>query len=453
MVRASILAMLATASFALAAAPSCSLTQKCPSDTPCCSQYGSCGVGAYCLGGCDPRSSFSLNSCTPEPVCKSQTYTFESIDSIQENTVYLGDASKADWVASGTPIIYKDNVLLTMAPETVGTLLASTTYMWYGNVKAKFKTSRGQGVVTAFILLSDVKDEIDYEFVGVELETAQSNYYWQGVPSYINSQNISLSDTFSNYHTYEIDWTPDTITWLVDGQVGRVKKRSETWNATTNQWQYPQTPARVQLSLWPAGLTSNGKGTVDWAGGLVDWNSQDIQTNGYYYAAFESVTISCYNATSSPGTNTGVSYTYNGYTGTNETVVDGTNATVLGSFLATGNNMNFGAAVSSGTSTGAQPATTAETVPGLTGGNPGVDAHSSSAVADSASTATSAAGGSQSSDSSSGGSSGSSNSGFSQGTSSGSGSKSGAEKLGAGQEQLKGSIFAGLVALIAMMAL
>lgn len=450
MVRVCILAVLATASLALAAAPSCSLTKKCPSDTPCCSQYGSCGVGAYCLGGCDPRSSFSLDSCTPEPVCKSQTYTFNDLSTIQENTVYLGDASKADWVSSGKPISYKDNVLLTMAPDSVGTLLASTTYMWYGNVQAKFKTSRGQGVVTAFILLSDIKDEIDYEFVGVELETAQTNYYWQGVPSYVNSQNISLSDTFSNYHTYEIDWTPDTITWLVDGQVGRTKKRTDTWNATTNQWQYPQTPARVQLSLWPAGLASNGQGTIDWAGGLVDWNSQDIQSAGYYYAAFESVTVSCYNATSSLGTNTGVSYTYNGYTGTNDTVVDGNKATVLSSFLATGTNMTFGAAASSGTSTGATPSTTAETVPGMSGGDPGVNVHSSSAVADTASTATSAASGSQPSSSSS--SSSSSNNGFDQGTGSGS-SKSGAEKFGAGQEQLKSSIFAGLIALVAMMAL
>ena len=77
---------------------------------------------------------------------------------------------------------YGSDVLLTMAPSTVGTLLASTSYMWYGNVQAKFKTSRGQGVVTAFILLSDVKDEIDYEFVGADLEVAQSNYYFQGIP-------------------------------------------------------------------------------------------------------------------------------------------------------------------------------------------------------------------------------------------------------------------------------
>lgn len=332
-----------------------------------------------------------------------------------------------------------------MAPDSVGTLLASTTYMWYGNVQATFKTSRGQGVVTAFILLSDVKDEIDYEFVGVDLEDAQSNYYFQGIPDYTHSKNISLSDTFNNYHTYEIDWTPDTITWKVDGQVGRTQKRSDTWNATSNQWMYPQTPSRVQLSLWPAGLASNGEGTVDWAGGLVDWNSQDIKNNGYYYATFQSVTISCYNATSAPGTNTGVSYTYNGNTGTNDTVVDGTDKTVLSSFLATGTNMTLGAQSSSGTSSGSTPSTTAETVPGLTGGDPGVDSHaSSSADSGSGSTATQSAGSSASSSSSSGG--------FSQGGSS-TGSKSGADKLGVGQDKLKGSVFAGIVALMAMMAL
>jgi beta-glucanase (GH16 family) len=68
-----------------------------------------------------------------------------------------------------------------MAQGTVGTLLASSTYMWYGKTSATLKTSRGKGVVTAFILLSDVKDEIDFEFVGADLSTAQTNYYFQGI--------------------------------------------------------------------------------------------------------------------------------------------------------------------------------------------------------------------------------------------------------------------------------
>ncbi|KAF7861903.1 hypothetical protein EAF04_007784 [Stromatinia cepivora] len=440
-----LLAVLASASVAFAA---CSLDSHCPEDAPCCSQYGECGTGAYCLGGCDPRMSFSLDSCVPEPVCESASYTFTSMDGITSNTKYLGDASKTNWVYSGDPVIYNDNVLLTMPANSVGTVMASSTYMWYGNVKAKFKTSRGQGVITAFILFSDVKDEIDYEFVGSELTTAQSNYYFQGITNYDNELNINLSDTHANYHTYEIDWTPDEITWLVDGQVGRTKKRADTWNATANQWNYPQTPARVQLSLWPGGLATNGAGTIAWAGGLIDWNSEDIKNNGYYYASFESVEISCYNAKSAPGTNSGKSYYYNSALGTNNTVVDSNNATILSSLLATGTNMTAG---ESPAASGSTPASTAATVPGLTGTNGGgvADTHPDGDGSSSDSSSGSAT--SSSSTSSSTGSSG-----FSQGdgSSSSSSSKSGADSLGANQERvLKGSIFAGIVAVVAMMAL
>ena len=144
-------------------------------------EYGECGVGAYCLGGCDPLNSNSLDSCVPAPVCQSKDYKFSSLDGIVSNTEYLGDASKADWVSSGTPLAYQNSVLLTMSEGSVGTLLASTHYMWYGKTTAKFSTSAGGGVVTAFILLSDVKDEIDFEFVGSQLSAAQTNFYSQGV--------------------------------------------------------------------------------------------------------------------------------------------------------------------------------------------------------------------------------------------------------------------------------
>ena len=149
-------------------------------------EYGACGVGAYCLGGCDPQYSFGLDSCVPAPTCQSQDYKLTSLDDIQANTKYLGDSSKANWVSSGTPLMAPDDksVILTLAEDGAsgsGTLLASSNYVWYGKVSATMKTSRGAGVVSAFILLSDVKDEIDFEFIGTDLDTAQSNFYFQGI--------------------------------------------------------------------------------------------------------------------------------------------------------------------------------------------------------------------------------------------------------------------------------
>jgi len=336
-------------------------------------------------------------------------------------------------------------VLLTMAESTSGTVLASSTYMWYGNVKATFRTSRGQGVVTAFILLSDIKDEIDYEFVGADLAVAQTNFYWQGAPNYKNSANITLSNTFETYHEYEIDWTPESITWKVDGQIGRVKNRLDTWNATANRWDYPQTPARVQLSIWPAGLSSNGQGTIDWAGGLVNWDAEDVKEHGYYYTAFKSVEISCYNAKSAPGTNKGKSYTYNKAEGTNDTVVDGNGDTVLSSFIGTGTDMKAGAAASGS----AQPGSTAQTIPGLSGAGPGSNAHG-----DSGSDSNPGSGGSDSG-------SGSTDTGTND---DGANPKSFIQDNTASNTQnnaapasqekvLKGSVFAGIVAVVAMMAL
>lgn len=374
----------------LADQTSCSLDSHCPEETPCCSQYGQCGVGAYCLGGCDPRMSFSLDSCVPAPVCASKTLKMDNTDNVVDVSKYLGDPTKADWVAQGSAIPFNGNTLLTMKPETAGTVLASTVYLWYGNVKAKVKTGRGAGVVTAFILLSDVKDEIDYEWVGTELDIAQTNYYFQGIPDYTHSANITdVSDTNANFHEYEIQWTPDDITWLVDGKVGRVQKKSDTWNATANQWDFPQTPARLQLSIWPGGASTNAKGTIDWAGGPIDWNSADIQRDGYYYATFGEVDIECYQTNSPPGTNSGKSYTYKDARGTNDTVVDGDDNTILTSLLGTGLDMDKELpATASGTS---------EVIPGLTGGGPGTNGE--------------AAGGSSSSDSSGSSSSGSSSSG------------------------------------------
>lgn len=177
----------------------CGDGSNCPASAPCCSAYGQCGIGAYCLGGCDPRHSFDLQSCVAAPVCKSGNYGLKLGSDIQPNTRYLGDASETLWVSSGTPANYQDDsVLLTMPASSVGTLLSSTHYVWYGKITAQLTTSQGAGVVTAFILMSDMKDEIDFEFVGTDLEHAQSNFYYQGITDCRWNHSIEIADHFAN---------------------------------------------------------------------------------------------------------------------------------------------------------------------------------------------------------------------------------------------------------------
>jgi len=161
--------------------------------------------------------------------------------------------------------------------------------------------------------MSDVKDEIDWEFPGATTTQGQSNYFWQGViPAKTNGgTHGGLSDTFSNYHDYTINWTPDTLTFSIDGKVVRTVKKTDTVNSTGIA-NYPSTPSRVQLSLWPAGITGTAQGTVDWAGGMINWNDPDYVSAGHFYALVKSVSIKCLGSQPVAANSNITSYVYGG---------------------------------------------------------------------------------------------------------------------------------------------
>jgi hypothetical protein len=168
-----------------------------------------------------------------------------------------------------------------------------------------------------------------------------------------------------NEHTYTIDWQPDSITWAIDGVVGRTLNKNDTYNTTDNKYHFPQTPSRAQLSLWPAGLSTNGQGTIEWSGGLINWDSPYMQ-NGYYYAVVKEVTVECYDPPSDAASTSGdKSYVYTNTEGLESDVAITNKNTILGSFLADGNKPDYNPSASTGTN---QPTQTPETVPGISGG-------------------------------------------------------------------------------------
>lgn len=79
------------------------------------------------------------------------------------------------------------------------------------------------------------------------------------------------------------------------------------------------------------------------------------------------VTIECYKAKSGPGTNSGKSYTFDSWLGTNDTVVDGDKPTVLKSLLGSGLDMEKDYPKSSAGQTNL------EVIPGLSGGGVGTN--------------------------------------------------------------------------------
>lgn len=227
----------------------------------------------------------------PMPRMSSFTDTFASLDNIEESTDYLGNSSEVDWVYTGYLTSYNDALLLQMPNGSSGTVVSSTKYLWYGKIGVTVKSSRDKGVVTAFITFSDVQDEIDFEFMGYNLTNPQTNYYAQGILNYTNSRNTSATNTYENWHYYEVDWQEDYLTWLIDGEVVRTLEKENTYNETADRYNYPQTPSRIQFSLWPGGSTLNSVGTIEWAGGEIDWDSDDITDYGYYYAYVKNFTV------------------------------------------------------------------------------------------------------------------------------------------------------------------
>ncbi|SCU81316.1 LAME_0B06502g1_1 [Lachancea meyersii CBS 8951] len=326
----------------------CSSDEHCPEEWPCCSQYGQCGYGPLCMGGCDPRYSFSYESCAVIPAMYPQeSSSYEALghastDSQEkifgpllavnlffdgpEDTIYAqSEPEDLEIALSGRGLVHYSKsanadvkmddfdftysgflelsrvggdagLVLAMPPDTTGSLISSSKSFLYGRVAVTMKTARGNGVVSAMVLMSAVKDEVDFEFLGGDLDNAQSNYYYRGELVHTRMLKSPIQpNSYEEYHTYEFDWDEDRIQWLIDGSVVRTLHRDDTYDSIQNIYKYPATPMRLEIALWPGGVKSNNPGTVMWAGGLIDWdNAADIVEKGQFQISVKSVQISPY---------------------------------------------------------------------------------------------------------------------------------------------------------------
>jgi beta-glucanase (GH16 family) len=102
----------------------------------------------------------------------------------------------------------------------------------YGRIEARMKLPRGQGMWPAFWMLGTPVDwpdsgEIDImENVGHEPSTVHGTLHGPGYSGYSGANGISGACTLPGgqafadaYHTFTVDWAPDSITWSVDGAV------------------------------------------------------------------------------------------------------------------------------------------------------------------------------------------------------------------------------------------
>jgi beta-glucanase (GH16 family) len=142
---------------------------------------------------------------------------------------------------------------------------ASTFTQAYGHFETRMKLPRGQGMWPAFWMLgNDIGSngwpncgEVDImENVGFEPGSVHGTIHG---PGYSGSAGIGAGYTLPNgqafaddFHTFAVDWSPNSITWSVDGNVYETRTPSDL---NGNRWVFDH-PFYVLMNLavggyWP----------------------------------------------------------------------------------------------------------------------------------------------------------------------------------------------------------
>ncbi|GMF00048.1 unnamed protein product [Ambrosiozyma monospora] len=123
----------------------------------------------------------------------------------------------------------------------------------------------------------------------------------------------------------------------------KVLNKNDTYNSTSGQYAYPQTPSRIQISIWPGGDSANAPGTIAWAGGAIDWDASDFSDPGYLYAMLDSVEVDCYDPPSGTEKNGTKSYQYKNdqKDWTSDTVMITDEDTIIGDLNGSGLDKNL----------------------------------------------------------------------------------------------------------------
>ncbi|TGZ76961.1 hypothetical protein EX30DRAFT_224118 [Ascodesmis nigricans] len=172
-----------------------------------------------------------------------------------------------DFAVTYNSLVYnRDNVAFRVGKKRDAPTIASRFYIMFGRLEVTLRAAPGAGVVSSVVLQSDNLDEIDWEWVGSKPDESQSNYFGKGVTAGYDRGAYHPGPTQDKYHTFAFDWTPEKLDWIIDGQVVRTLRFED------NPGFYPQTPCNVRIGAWAAGDPDNEKGTIEWAGGEIDYS-------------------------------------------------------------------------------------------------------------------------------------------------------------------------------------
>ncbi|KAF5717179.1 murein transglycosylase [Fusarium mundagurra] len=232
-----------------------------------------------------------------------------SADKGLASSLYSVDFTKGadddNWEGTGhgTVKYTSDGAEFTVAKQGDSPTIQSKWYMFFGRMEVHLKAAPGTGIVSSVVLLSDVLDEVDWEWLGGKDGDVQTNYYGKG-----NSESDTRAATFpvtnaqEEFHNYTIHWTKDSCEWYINGVAVRTLNYADALGGEN----YPQTPMRVKLGIWAGGDPDNAEGTIEWAGGETDYSGAP------YTMTVQKITIE--------NLNPAESYTYSDETGSYKSI-------------------------------------------------------------------------------------------------------------------------------------
>ncbi|KNG91591.1 transglycosidase, GH16 family, partial [Aspergillus nomiae NRRL 13137] len=208
-------------------------------------------------------------------------------------------------MTTGVPTYTSEGAEFSIKTENGSTLLQSNFYIFFGVMEAHVKMAKGAGIISSVILQSDDLDEIDWEWVGYNTSSVQSDFFGKGNTTTSDRGGFhAVANADTEFHNYTSYWDKDRLEWWIDNELVRTVNYSEP--LTVYGKNYPQTPCRVKVSNWPVGIASQSIGNIEWGGGLVNW------TNLPFTMTVQRIRVQDFHS--------GKEYTYSGHTGSYESI-------------------------------------------------------------------------------------------------------------------------------------
>jgi beta-glucanase (GH16 family) len=232
------------------------------------------------ISGCKP-SSVSQGSDPSYSLVWSDEFNGTALDQSNWNYNIGGHGwgnNEKEYYTDKNATIENGNLVITGKSETIDSNAYTSSRITtkgkrefqYGKVEARIKIPVGLGLWPAFWMLGANIDQVNWPHCGevdiMEHINADSIFY--GTLHWVNNEKVSAGNQMKaapeDYHVFAIEWTADSINWLLDG----TKYHSVEIKNNVNSTEEFHKPFFILLNLAIGG---------DWPGQTIDQNKIPAQ--------------------------------------------------------------------------------------------------------------------------------------------------------------------------------